>query len=54
MQIGRLRDGMIQKTTYEAPRCHLIPLHLENGLLNASAQGDGSAEDATPSDGEWD
>lgn len=45
---------MIQKTTYEAPRCKYILLHLENQLLNASTQGDGSAEDATPVDGGWD
>ena len=45
---------MIQKTEYEEPRCRMILLHLENRLLNASTQGDGSAEDATPEDGEWD
>ena len=45
---------MIQKTTYEAPLCSIILLHVEGQFLNASTQGQGSAEDATPKDGGWD
>lgn len=44
---------MIQQTTYEAPQCAIILLYRENLLVNDSTQGWASAENATPSDGEW-